>query len=80
MLVAEDLSVGPLRLCEGRFRPSQRHLAVLPGRHSPDLLPGPGVRAIDEIRAAQTPPERCRQPQAVDGEHLAEPFPQAGRR
>ena len=68
--VTEDLSVALLRLDKSSSRPPERHLPVLPVRHPSGLLPGSGVSAVDEICRAQTPPERGRQPQAVDGEHL----------
>lgn len=52
--VAEDFAVALIRLDERSCRPPERHLAVLPVRHSSGLLPGSGVDAVDEVGRTRT--------------------------
>lgn len=80
MLVAHDPSEAPLDGVEGHRRPAQRHRAALPVPHPPHPVTQRRVTVVDQVRRPQAAAQLAGQAQAVDREHLAQPFTQRARR
>ena len=59
-------------------RPAQRHRGISPVLHVATDPPHGPHHVLDRVGAGEQTPELCRQSEAIDGQHLIEPFKDAG--
>ena len=81
LLIAHDSTHPLFDRQQGRSRPAQGHRTAAPAFDPTGLAANAGIGRLDDIRAGQAAPQRLRQAEAVDREHLLQTFPEtAGRR
>ena len=67
------------RLQHAGSGPAQRHRGITPSLHVATDATHRPHHVLDRVGAGERATERRRQPEAVDGQHLVEPFENAGR-
>lgn len=59
-------------------RPTQRHRGISPSLHVATDAAHRPHHVLDRVGAGERAPELCRQSEAIDSQHLVEPFEDAG--